>query len=66
MAQIRRGDWRLWQHGENCEPTPSDQLAERVAFQQAIEEVYWRHRIWPTENPDPKPVARCGDVSSAT
>src|SRR5262249_37175669 len=21
----------------------------------AIEEVYWRHRIWPKENPDPKP-----------
>ena len=30
-------------------------LAERVAYQQAIEEVYWRHRIWPEERPDPKP-----------
>jgi N-acetylneuraminic acid mutarotase len=28
---------------------------ERVAYQQAIEEVYWRHRIWPKENPNPKP-----------
>src|SRR5439155_8720252 len=28
---------------------------ERVAHQRAIEEVYWRHRIWPTERPDPKP-----------
>jgi len=28
---------------------------ERVAYQRAIEEVYWRHRIWPRENPDPKP-----------
>jgi hypothetical protein len=28
---------------------------ERVAYQRAIEEVYWRHRIWPTENPDAKP-----------
>jgi hypothetical protein len=27
----------------------------RVAYQRAIEEVYWRHRIWPKENPDPKP-----------
>src|SRR6266567_4439798 len=30
-------------------------FAERVAFQRAIEEVYWRHRIWPKERPDPKP-----------
>src|SRR5437660_1039109 len=28
---------------------------ERVAYQRAIEDVYWRHRIWPTERPDPKP-----------
>ena len=27
----------------------------RVAYQKAIEEVYWRHRIWPKERPDPKP-----------
>src|SRR5262249_15573269 len=26
-----------------------------VAYQQAIEEVFWRHRIWPKERPDPKP-----------
>jgi hypothetical protein len=28
---------------------------ERVLYQRAIEEVYWRHRIWPKERPDPKP-----------
>jgi hypothetical protein len=28
---------------------------ERVAYQRAIEEVYWRHRIWPKDNPQPKP-----------
>ena len=28
---------------------------ERVAYQRAIEEVYWRHRIWPKERHDPKP-----------
>jgi hypothetical protein len=28
---------------------------DRVAFQRAIEEVYWRHRIWPKERPDSKP-----------
>jgi hypothetical protein len=30
-------------------------FAERVSYQRAIEEVYWRHRIWPKENPDRKP-----------
>jgi hypothetical protein len=30
-------------------------FAERVAYQRAIEEVYWRHRIWPKENAQPKP-----------
>src|ERR1043166_1388179 len=30
-------------------------FAERVAYQRAIEEVYWRHRIWPKQHPDPKP-----------
>jgi hypothetical protein len=30
-------------------------FAERVSYQQAIEEVYWRHRIWPKERPDAKP-----------
>ena len=28
---------------------------ERVAYQRAIEQGYWRHRIWPKENPKPKP-----------
>jgi hypothetical protein len=28
---------------------------DRVAYQRAIEEVYWRHRIWPKERPDRKP-----------
>src|SRR6266496_529602 len=30
-------------------------LSERVAYQRGIEEVYWRHRIWPKERPDAKP-----------
>jgi hypothetical protein len=30
-------------------------FAERVAYQRGIEEIYWRHRIWPKERPDPKP-----------
>ena len=30
-------------------------LQERVSYQRAMEEVYWRQRIWPKERPDPKP-----------
>jgi hypothetical protein len=41
-------------------PSGSRQLffEDRVAYQRAIEEVYWRHRIWPRgggERPDSKP-----------
>src|SRR5438876_11170208 len=31
-------------------------FAERVAYQTAIEDVYWRHRIWPDTNHGPKPA----------
>src|SRR5438093_8695241 len=34
---------------------PTLSFAERVAYQRAIEDVYWRHRIWPRERPDLKP-----------
>src|SRR6266567_56232 len=30
-------------------------FADRVAYQRAIEKVYWRHRIWPAANAGPKP-----------
>jgi hypothetical protein len=30
-------------------------FADRVAYQRSIEEVYWRHRIWPAANAGPKP-----------
>jgi hypothetical protein len=30
-------------------------FAEHVSYQRTIEEVYWRHRIWPKENVNPKP-----------
>lgn len=30
-------------------------LEERIAYQRAIEAVYWKHRIWPKENKSPKP-----------
>jgi N-acetylneuraminic acid mutarotase len=31
-------------------------FADRVAYQRAIEDVYWRHRIWPQANAEPKPL----------
>ena len=30
-------------------------FADRAAYQRAIEEVYWQHRIWPATNAGPKP-----------
>ena len=30
-------------------------LAERVTYQRAIEDVYWRHRLWPKERANAKP-----------
>src|SRR2546425_2012433 len=30
-------------------------FADRVAYQSAIEDVYWRHRVWPDTNAGPKP-----------
>ena len=43
--------------GQPQSPSPTRTLTfqDRVVAQRAIEEVYWRHRIWPTENPTPKP-----------
>jgi len=29
---------------------------DRVRYQRAIEDVYWRHRLWPAENPGRKPA----------
>src|SRR6476659_6233689 len=34
---------------------PTISFETRLAAQRAIEEVYWKHRIWPAENPKPKP-----------
>src|SRR5206468_4666587 len=28
---------------------------QRVSYQRAIEDIYWRHRIWPKERKDSKP-----------
>ena len=31
-------------------------IDERVDYQSRIEQVYWRHRIWPEQNQNPKPA----------
>src|SRR5215510_1373393 len=41
--------------GTNAHESRNLSFADRVAYQRAIEEVYWHHRIWPKERPDPKP-----------
>ncbi len=43
--------------GPAAQPSPTRTLSmeERVQAQRAIEEVYWKHRIWPKENPAQKP-----------
>src|SRR6266480_6271637 len=44
--------------GSEAPSSPSSRILtfeERVVYQRAIEEVYWHHRIWPKERPDPKP-----------
>ena len=41
--------------GANGHQSRTLSFADRVAYQRAIEDVYWRHRIWPDTNPGPKP-----------
>jgi len=45
--------WRSDVPAKASQPTLT--FAKRVAYQRVIEEVYWGHRIWPKERPDPKP-----------
>jgi N-acetylneuraminic acid mutarotase len=42
----------LCRAGESRKPLTMD---ERIEAQRAVERVYWSHRIWPKENPTPKP-----------
>ncbi len=37
-------------------PARSLTLAERVEYQRRVEQVYWSHTLWPSENPRPKPA----------
>src|SRR5215510_13181005 len=42
-------------YGANGHRSQTLSFADRVTYQRLIEEIYWRHRIWPKERPDPKP-----------
>jgi N-acetylneuraminic acid mutarotase len=56
-ASITAGTVLAFVHPEASAKDSNRRLTfeERVSYQRAIEDVYWRHRIWPKENPDPKP-----------
>jgi len=45
----------LYPEGPTTDAKRTLTFQERVLYQRAIEEVYWRRRIWPKERPDPKP-----------
>jgi hypothetical protein len=50
--------WRFALPGgmvKSATQTKTLSFADRVAYQRAIEEVYWRHRIWPAAQPGAKP-----------
>src|SRR6516165_899778 len=54
-ASILNGTLLAFFHSDPANPPRTLTFAERVAYQRAIEEVFWRHRIWPKERPDAKP-----------
>ena len=58
-SQLDAGEPRLFAKLSPTLPRPAQpkqlSVADRIAYQWAIEEVYWRHRTWPKENPAPKP-----------
>src|SRR5437763_8805778 len=55
LIPIRSGLAFLHPQAPSNAPQGMLTFEERVSYQRAIEEVYWRHRIWPKENPDLKP-----------
>ena len=58
LIPTRSGLAFLHPQGPSNAPQGTLTFEERVSYQRAIEDVYWRHRIWPRnrgERPDPKP-----------
>jgi N-acetylneuraminic acid mutarotase len=42
--------------GGGAPPQRTLSLEERVRYQRAVEEVYWRHTVWPKQNAEAKPT----------
>ena len=40
----------------NTSSTASLLFLDRIKCQEAIERIYYKHRTWPKDNPQPKPV----------
>src|SRR2546430_3165866 len=55
LIPIRSGLAFLHPQAPSNAPQGMLTFEERVSYQRALEEVYWRHRIWPKERPDRKP-----------
>ena len=55
LIPIRSGLAFLHPQGPSNASQRTLSFEQRLSYQRAIEEVYWRHRIWPKERPDPKP-----------
>ena len=56
VSSLLAGSLFAFLRGEAASKSPRTlTFAQRVTYQRAIEDVYWRHRIWPKERPDPKP-----------
>src|SRR5437660_11557742 len=60
LIPIRSGLAFLHPQAPSNAPQGMLTFEERVSYQRAIEDVYWRHRIWPKERPDPKPSLDAG------
>src|SRR5262245_15986918 len=56
VAAVAAAGWQALSLGNTPIAIAGDLTFEdRVNAQQAIERVYWKHRIWPSENRAPKP-----------
>jgi N-acetylneuraminic acid mutarotase len=58
LERFRGGVWAIAVAGFLALPLSAagHSFTDRVACQTAVEEVAWRHRIWPAGNPGPKPA----------
>ncbi len=55
VPRATAGELKCYPRDTNEQLPKTLTFVERTTYQHAIEEVYWGHRIWPKENPVPKP-----------